>query len=447
MKISEVRIISLLGGVAQPASLPRATVTGTGDWEATAETDRLFVYHGRLLLMELDALNANAVIREYTWGLDLSNDSLDEAGGIGGLLACYDTNGTTSGADPTADDEEYIYFYDANGNVGQLIAWASGYGSAAGYAWHADRLVARYEYDAYGDIIGPDFDADGDWTDDAGPFAATNPFRFSTKYWDDETGLGYWGYRYYSPRLGRWISRDPIGEAGNINLFRYTYNNPIDAYDIAGLFGVGPSISQRYKHKACCKYENDYWGEYQQRSQRTIDCPCVIHPVACCKCSQSDMKGDGARFELLSAKKGPCCSCRVQLRRQTPYGWIRHISWITNEWPQHISAFVKCTNGDKYRMQHTRSGGPKIGSPQEGADEGRGVGLGNTAIVADYCVSCDSAGAVIQKAKALHGCEYGGIQDCHWFTDQLMRELKRSIVYSDDACPSISSRGHDGQAL
>ena len=131
---------------------------------------------------------------------------------IGGLLACYDTNGTTTGADPTADDEEYIYFYDANGNVGQVIAWASGYESASAYAWHADRLVARYEYDAYGDIIGPDFDADGDWTDDAGPFAATNPFRFSTKYWDDETGLGYWGYRYYSPRLGRWISRDLIGE-------------------------------------------------------------------------------------------------------------------------------------------------------------------------------------------------------------------------------------------
>ena len=108
--------------------------SGNGDWEATAETDRLFVYHGWLLLMELDALNDNAVIREYTWGLDLSamsvgpvsNRSIDGAGGIGGLPACYDTNGTTTGADPTADVEEYIYFYDANGNVGQMIAWAGG---------------------------------------------------------------------------------------------------------------------------------------------------------------------------------------------------------------------------------------------------------------------------------------------------------------------------------
>ena len=47
-----------------------------------------------------------------------------------------------------------------------------------------------------------------------GPYAASNPYRFSTKYHDDETGLVYYGYRYYSPNLGRWLSRDPIGERG-----------------------------------------------------------------------------------------------------------------------------------------------------------------------------------------------------------------------------------------
>jgi RHS repeat-associated protein len=41
---------------------------------------------------------------------------------------------------------------------------------------------------------------------------AVNRFRFSTKAFDDATGFGYWGYRWYSPRLGRWLSRDPIGE-------------------------------------------------------------------------------------------------------------------------------------------------------------------------------------------------------------------------------------------
>jgi RHS repeat-associated protein len=58
-----------------------------------------------------------------------------------------------------------------------------------------------------------------------GPFADTNPWQFSTKYCDTETrpspsgtGLLYFGHRYYSPELGRWLSRDPIGEDGGLLL-------------------------------------------------------------------------------------------------------------------------------------------------------------------------------------------------------------------------------------
>jgi RHS repeat-associated protein len=40
--------------------------------------------------------------------------------------------------------------------------------------------------------------------------ARANPFRFSTKYQDDETDLLYYGFRYYNPNTGRWISRDPL---------------------------------------------------------------------------------------------------------------------------------------------------------------------------------------------------------------------------------------------
>ena len=38
-----------------------------------------------------------------------------------------------------------------------------------------------------------------------GPAAAINPFRFSTKYLDRDTGLYYYGYRYYDPMLGGWV--------------------------------------------------------------------------------------------------------------------------------------------------------------------------------------------------------------------------------------------------
>ena len=45
-----------------------------------------------------------------------------------------------------------------------------------------------------------------------GAVAAEMPFRFSTKYQDAETGLLYYGYRYYDPITGRWPSRDPLGD-------------------------------------------------------------------------------------------------------------------------------------------------------------------------------------------------------------------------------------------
>jgi len=47
--------------------------------------------------------------------------------------------------------------------------------------------------------------------------------------------LYYYGYRYYSSELGRWISRDPIGERGGLNLFGFVGNSPIVATDLLGL--------------------------------------------------------------------------------------------------------------------------------------------------------------------------------------------------------------------
>jgi len=66
-----------------------------------------------------------------------------------------------------------------------------------------------------------------------GPLAKENPFRFSTKYTDDESGLLYYGYRYYSPSLGRWLARDPVN-AIMLNLYGYVDNDPMDFVDTDG---------------------------------------------------------------------------------------------------------------------------------------------------------------------------------------------------------------------
>lgn len=48
------------------------------------------------------------------------------------------------------------------------------------------------------------------------------------------SGVRYYGYRFYSPTLGRWISRDPIGERGGISLCSFLLNNPINSIDYVG---------------------------------------------------------------------------------------------------------------------------------------------------------------------------------------------------------------------
>ena len=74
-------------------------------------------------------------------------------------------------------------------------------------------------------------------------------YRFSGKERDDETGLYYFGARYYAPWLGRWTSSDPAGFVSGPNLFRYCANNPVMLSDPTGMqemdrrFALPPKIA------------------------------------------------------------------------------------------------------------------------------------------------------------------------------------------------------------
>ncbi len=57
---------------------------------------------------------------------------------------------------------------------------------------------------------------------------------FSTKYYDSETKMYYYGFRYYFSALGRWINRDPLEEDDFSNLYCYVGNNPVCASDFLG---------------------------------------------------------------------------------------------------------------------------------------------------------------------------------------------------------------------
>ncbi|NLC81496.1 MAG: hypothetical protein GX748_09955, partial [Lentisphaerae bacterium] len=61
------------------------------------------------------------------------------------------------------------------------------------------------------------------------------PFRHRTRYYDSETWLYYYGYRYYDPSVTKWISKDPLGEAGGWNLTAFCGNDPVNTFDPLGL--------------------------------------------------------------------------------------------------------------------------------------------------------------------------------------------------------------------
>jgi RHS repeat-associated protein len=137
------------------------------------------------------------------WGTDLSG-FMQGAGGVGGMLS--ESSPITS--NPITFNSSYPT-YDGNGNVSEYL-------SANG------TIAAHFEYDPFGNTVVN--------TDTGNLFA----YRFSTKPRDTETGLYYYGYRYYDPLTGRWPSRDPIGERGGVNLYAFVGNNPINHLDYLG---------------------------------------------------------------------------------------------------------------------------------------------------------------------------------------------------------------------
>ncbi|MCA1741175.1 MAG: RHS repeat-associated core domain-containing protein, partial [Bacteroidales bacterium] len=64
--------------------------------------------------------------------------------------------------------------------------------------------------------------------------SAAKRYRYSGMERDEETGLAYHSARYYIPWLGRWLSADPVGTGGGINLYGYCHNNPVKLNDPGG---------------------------------------------------------------------------------------------------------------------------------------------------------------------------------------------------------------------
>ena len=178
---------------------PPAPPIGVEEWQ-TLET-RTFVYDDWNLIHEtiyaIEGSITNITEIQYFWGLDLSG-TIQGAGGVGGLLAV------------SRNGQLYFPTFDNNGNITKYID-------------EFGNLVATYEYDDFGRTISQ-----------SGTLADFFRHRFSTKYYDPETGLCYYLNRFYSSEWHIWLNRDPIGGLGGKNIYMAFNNTPLTHFDPLG---------------------------------------------------------------------------------------------------------------------------------------------------------------------------------------------------------------------
>jgi RHS repeat-associated protein len=151
-----------------------------------------YLYDGLNLIAELDGDNNNAVKTWYVYAGPMAP--------IDRPLARVD-----------ASDGSVLYYHQDL--LGSVIALTNSSGV----------VVTQYNYSPFGhtEVIGTDID---------------QPFRFTGREWDAETGLYYYRARYYSPDMRRFISEDPIRfEGGDVNFYAYVGGNPVNFSDPLGL--------------------------------------------------------------------------------------------------------------------------------------------------------------------------------------------------------------------
>jgi len=144
---------------------------------------------------------------EYVWGLDI-NGAYQGLGGVGGLLAVVDKTNLKT----------YLPTSDARGTIHSLIDAATG------------SVVAEFSYDPYGRQL---------CSTKSSSSGIHMPFKFQSKYYDQEFGLYNFGLRFYDPSTCKWLNRDPIAEDGGLNLYAFANGDPINNWDYLGCRAYG----------------------------------------------------------------------------------------------------------------------------------------------------------------------------------------------------------------
>ncbi|MGY3678329.1 RHS repeat-associated protein [Streptomyces sp. TE33382] len=229
----------LSGGLASVA-LPAAE-TGA----VFGKDNRVTTFNGRSFTYDADGRLKNDGKRTYTWNARGQLSGLTATGGVSSLFT-YDALGTrtakalgtttkkylTDGSNPLVEQDaagaatatvatsgldEYLTRTENNATQ---ICLTDALGTVVGLANTDGTVATRYTYDPNGQPT-------------ASGAASSNPYTFTGRE-SDGTGLLHYRNRYYDPESGRFISQDPIGHAGGINLYQYALSSPTTYTDPSG---------------------------------------------------------------------------------------------------------------------------------------------------------------------------------------------------------------------
>jgi RHS repeat-associated protein len=136
---------------------------------------------------------------------------IEEVNASGGVVARYSQNINVMDEPLAMLRSGATSYYHADG-LSSITSLSNGAGS----------LAQTYGYDSF-----------GKHTSSSG--SLTNPFQYTARELDSETGLYHYRARYYDPAAGRFISADPIGFfSGGVNFYSYVGDSPIDLVDPSG---------------------------------------------------------------------------------------------------------------------------------------------------------------------------------------------------------------------
>jgi RHS repeat-associated protein len=191
--------------------------------------------------------------RSYTWDFESRLSSVVLPGSGGTVTFKYDPFGRRIQKSfmQNSTSTTTNYLYDGNNSIEELDSSGN---ELAGYSQGVDidePLAARrsgstsyYQQDALGSVTSVSgntgtlanlyaYDAFGNLTMSTG--SIINPFQYTGRDYDPETGLRYYRARYYDSRIARFISEDPLSLHGGLNLYAYVDNDPTSFDDPFGL--------------------------------------------------------------------------------------------------------------------------------------------------------------------------------------------------------------------